>query len=470
MKHVKTRTMARIGLRTSFELQRFCPNLPRLRLPPALVTHLGQDATWRHSDARSTLYSQLPLSMNLRLSVASLGAGAQSVVHSRQLWSALLTAWVIGCSLDLPPVNKTGDVLVTDDAGTGGSTGGAPVDDDVGPDDDDDPGGGGSGGEVSGCGPGEVECEDGACVPEGQPCTSGCDPTACAETPVPNATLSCDAETDACDVLNCLPGFVDCDGDPTNGCEANFNGMPNMQAGMDTQLQAYRLDTSYDFTGFPTYTFSERCTCDYPELPTLEGNLPPGQDDLSAVFSLGWTATDGLIVHVLIKDDAFVIQDYDRTQEVLAEGTHPREQDNLELIYHGLPGSGSEDDQHYFVNYLGQPASEANKPIEVAAISTSAGVTAGGCIEMTLQLTGNFLSGKDGVDEALVPEATDVFVFDLAINDVDYSGEDPSGAPERQHHVFYKNPGDAYWYTSGQQDTSEAIGTVVLLEALPAAQ
>jgi hypothetical protein len=46
--------------------------------------------------------------------------------------------------------------------------------------------------------------------------------TACA--PLPGAAVSCLAGV--C-VLACTPGFMDCDGDPTNGCEAALDSDTN---------------------------------------------------------------------------------------------------------------------------------------------------------------------------------------------------------------------------------------------------
>ena len=42
---------------------------------------------------------------------------------------------------------------------------------------------------------------------------------------LPNATAGCAAG--ACTVLTCVPGFGDCDGNPTNGCESPLNNDPN---------------------------------------------------------------------------------------------------------------------------------------------------------------------------------------------------------------------------------------------------
>jgi hypothetical protein len=96
----------------------------------------------------------------------------------------------------------------------------APADDSSGPDD----GGGVSttGTDAStagGCGTNQKMCA-GECVTLDDP-THGCAASSCKGCDVPHAVAACSAG--ACAVASCADGFGDCNGDPSDGCEADFS-------------------------------------------------------------------------------------------------------------------------------------------------------------------------------------------------------------------------------------------------------
>lgn len=79
---------------------------------------------------------------------------------------------------------------------------------------------GGSGGSTA------VDCEQGMkacdalCVALNEP-RFGCAATTCTPCFTPNASASCDSQGQ-CALAACDAGFEDCDGDPSNGCEAEL--------------------------------------------------------------------------------------------------------------------------------------------------------------------------------------------------------------------------------------------------------
>ncbi len=68
-----------------------------------------------------------------------------------------------------------------------------------------------------GCPPGERVCGK-ACLPEAVCCTEG-GPRTCAGA---NAIEACISGSNACRIVQCVPGFRDCDNDPSNGCEVDL--------------------------------------------------------------------------------------------------------------------------------------------------------------------------------------------------------------------------------------------------------
>lgn len=73
----------------------------------------------------------------------------------------------------------------------------------------------------TGCGP--EDC--GSCTPP-DTCGGGGIPNQCGCTcTLPNATTSC--SQGVCTIVACNAGYGDCDGDPSNGCEANLGADPN---------------------------------------------------------------------------------------------------------------------------------------------------------------------------------------------------------------------------------------------------
>jgi hypothetical protein len=139
----------------------------------------------------------------------------------------------IGSSLALLVVGCSGTVAVEVAGGSGGGASSSAASSSAG-------GAGGAGGiaastpsssvggSVAGSGPtcpATQKACDGGCVGVGDP-MYGCASSSCVPCAAyANATASCGGG--ACALGPCSPGFADCDGDPTNGCETNIHEDPS---------------------------------------------------------------------------------------------------------------------------------------------------------------------------------------------------------------------------------------------------
>ncbi|MBX3127789.1 MAG: hypothetical protein KF718_13780 [Polyangiaceae bacterium] len=97
-------------------------------------------------------------------------------------------------------------------------------------------GGGGQAGQAAGGGVGGTECFPGSkvcpdsqgtpkCIASNSPDT-GCATSSCEPCTLSNATSKCGGDG-KCAIDQCSPGFADCDGDSTNGCESNLQWAPD---------------------------------------------------------------------------------------------------------------------------------------------------------------------------------------------------------------------------------------------------
>lgn len=74
------------------------------------------------------------------------------------------------------------------------------------------------------CPAGEKACDD-ACVPVTDP-NHGCASPGCAPCTLPHAGALC-TPAGTCAIDACIGAYLDCDGDPTNGCEIDSSHDPN---------------------------------------------------------------------------------------------------------------------------------------------------------------------------------------------------------------------------------------------------
>ncbi len=356
-----------------------------------------------------------------------------SELGTRVFWS-LLCLPLTACVFDLAPLERLGN------SGGGGGHAGAPPDAST----------GGQGGDGDEC-PGQKRCGD-QCVDVSVAC-----PDACAEScELPNARAEC-TQDGRCELVECNDGYVDCDGDPANGCEADFRfqalAEPDAPPAEAPALLVPELKLEGSLSWFqddvwrniPLVALSQPCIdCDpvdgetLPQ-PTLLRNQPPSSaEDLQAGFALAWYGPD-LYLRVLLRDDERVESAPDGTPD-------PRGVDNLEFLFDSVRSSQG-DDRHLFVDLSGRSY--------VRAGGTTSGdgtefhvQTAGTCTQLTGRLTGQFLSRGDG--EPLPLASGETYDFDLAVNDYDWSPNSLDGGLERQRqtHLFYRDPGNAYWYGS----------------------
>jgi hypothetical protein len=68
---------------------------------------------------------------------------------------------------------------------------------------------------------------------------------------------------------------------------------------------------------------------------------------------------------------------------------------------------------------------------------------------MTAHLSTAFLSGlRDGGSEPTIQLVLgEILSFDVAVNDYDYAtAGDPASGVEQQAHLFFRDPGNNYWF------------------------
>ena len=129
----------------------------------------------------------------------------------RLSWLVLLLCWgVVACSINTEATGTGSDPDAGAAGGMGGTGGGAA----------------GSGG-GSDCFPTQAQkfCGGQNCPDKSDP-SHGCATTSCAPCSVPNAIADC-ASDGSCDVQSCNPGFSDCDGAASDGCEVNTDADPH---------------------------------------------------------------------------------------------------------------------------------------------------------------------------------------------------------------------------------------------------
>jgi hypothetical protein len=147
---------------------------------------------------------------------ASCDDGAVLRVASAPFFLGTFALWLGACGFSTAGLGTAGSTA----SGSGGSgiggSGGAPATSSSTSSTTSSSGAGGS------CSTGTKRC-GAACVPASDPLT-GCAAAACDPCPSANGIAGCDA-AGAC-TLTCNVGFGDCDGNPSNGCEADTASSP----------------------------------------------------------------------------------------------------------------------------------------------------------------------------------------------------------------------------------------------------
>jgi hypothetical protein len=263
-------------------------------------------------------------------------------------------------------------------------------------------------------------------------CPDGCDV-------FDHATGRC--EQDACVLDECFDGFVDCDGEPQNGCEVDFNFEPIV----GNTLTAPRIDSTLaePWESVALVPLDEPCDCTQSDSrvpqPDPIYRMPPAPDDLRAVFALGW-------------DDAFLhlrVQTFDDEVPPAGMTGDARNRDNVEFVFDGDPNlQDGQDDQHAFLAF-DETTADLNQNVALDRVVDVEVESVGQCHFMTAHLSTAFLSGlRDGGSEpSLQLVAGALLSFDAAVNDYDYAVTgDATSEVEQQAHLFFRDPGNNYWF------------------------
>jgi hypothetical protein len=169
--------------------------------------------------------------------------------------------------------------------------------------------------------------------------------------------------------------------------------------------------------------------------------MPPAPDDLRAGFALGW-------------DEAFLllrVQTFDDEMPMPTEMGDARNWDNVEFVFDGDPNlQDGQDDQHAFLGFDDSMADlnqnvALDRVVDIDVEDSDSGL----CHFMTAHLSTAFLSGlRDGGSEPTIQLVLgEILSFDVAVNDYDYAtAGDPASGVEQQGHLFFRDPGNNYWF------------------------
>lgn len=287
---------------------------------------------------------------------------------------------------------------------------------------------GGSGGAPSACPPTERECGEECIALEDPCCVGGCDV-------FDHATGRC--ENDACVLDECIEGFVDCDGEPDNGCETDFNFEPVV--GNTLPVPPIDITDADAWSGIPLRPIAAPCA----QCTETDGRLPHPEpvnagardrSDVWAGFAIAWDAT-ALYLRAQVFDD-----DMPDPGAML----DARAYDNIEFVFDGNPTMASgADDRLVFIGLDGE-ASELDYT-NVSNVASFDGDPQAHCYIIDARFTLQFLDGGSATLE-LAP-GPPVFQFDVAVNDYDGEAGPNADRPfEHTGHLFFRDPGRDYWY------------------------
>ncbi len=356
------------------------------------------------------------------------------------LGSALLGA---GCVFDLPPPIEDGPTLPsggsdstepTETSSPSAGGGQAPV-----PDPSSDPG--------QECVAPLVLCR-GECIEESQCCSEPCSGER------DHANLRC---IDGSCVLDCEAGWVDCDGDPSNGCELRFEpvGPAEDEAdrfgwaeplrvsplGQSVTIEALQQAVWEPFDlfeiGFPCPLCNDdnkRPDILQPIEPDANDGTNPAPSDLRAAVRMAWNEASGLWLNVILLDDEWITADNHPNPRFEGEsGINPGLLDNIEIVWDGDNDmGGGANDHHLFISVDGHKYDLGNSipPDEKVLVKTEG---AGSCRILTAQLSPGWLAGSNGSD-GMLSSHDNQFSFLIGVNDYDWPPE--GDWPTRQHALY----------------------------------
>ena len=305
------------------------------------------------------------------------------------------------------------------------------------------------------CGAGRKRC-GGNCVAIDNP-DFGCGPQTCDQC---NTTACSDGGT--CATVACKPGFVDCNDMAADGCEVRFGpepsdltvvatdgGAPDASSGnvygIPRTPRAISIDGQPDdwdnrIQLVPLEVTCNNCQQGQNQVGGRNGyNIRdaagrPSPTDLAAYARVAWDA-GALYVITLTKDDDFVPI---APKPSGLEASDAELQDGLELLLDSdfNPLNTTDNDYHLFIGFSTgasdhlKPMTPVGEPgLEVARSSS------GRCHFIEARLSASFLSPTS------TPLAENRRLgFSVAVNDWDTH----QGVPDRDHQVFWKDPGPEY--------------------------
>lgn len=309
-------------------------------------------------------------------------------------------------------------------------------------------GGAGSGGSSDGNAGGHAGRDAGLDSSDGGGGGSG----QCAACALPNVKEHGCADA-ACTIVRCAEGFVDCDGDANDGCEADFR-VAATDAGSGALARKFNDTTTRvaadgdltEWAGVPLYSIAVPCTTgsncrtDQPGGQTGEpiaGEIP-NAEDLTAVFGVGWD-TSAIYAVTKVLDDQIVALDANDVER----------QDGIELLLDGnqndVDPNYSPDVHHLFAGALAPPSAnvaEKNQQLQPGDVAVAA-KKAGRCYFVEVRLSWPYVMGN----QAYSPKPGDHHGFTIAVNDWDVPFGSEAGAhPVRESQLFSVMPGPNYDY------------------------
>lgn len=301
----------------------------------------------------------------------------------------------------------------------------------------------------AGCRSGFETCEDecvptGTCLPPPPPCEEVCQ--------IPNALSECIDEV--CTFVACEPAWVDCDMDAdeydpfdpsaSNGCESEFGdpdaALPEGPFGIVKKT----IREPRDWVGISVHAIATPCMdcgqrhSDVPEQVALYERQAADPSDLRAGFSMAWDPS-GIWLRTMIWDDEWI--------EGLAPpgggGPKPSIYDHVEFVFDGDNPSrfGEPSDHHLFIGVDGN-VFDQQVPVNMLVQRVSATVeNVGACRILTAKLSDGYL--EPNLNQFI--RAGQIYGFAISLNDFDRRDGDER-LIERQHHLFYRDPGQNYVY------------------------
>lgn len=301
----------------------------------------------------------------------------------------------------------------------------------------------------TGCPQGFETCDD-ACVPTG---TCPPPPPACEEVcEIPNAIGECIDEV--CTFVACEPAWVDCDMDAdafdpfdpsaSNGCETEF-GDPDAEVSEGTfGVVQKTIREPGDWVGITVHAIATPCMdcgqrhSDVPEQVALYERQGADPSDLRAGFSLAWDPS-GIWLRTVILDDDWV------EGLVPPGGGGPKASiyDHVEFVFDGENPSryGEPSDHHLFLGVDGHTFDQQVPANLLTQRVSNTFESVGACRILTAKLSDGYLEPNQNQ----FIRAGQIYGFAISVNDFDRR-DGAQGQVERQHHLFYRDPGQNYVY------------------------